>query len=129
MTDYDQLITLKPGETIQKDARLSYPEGMDGLYHGCIVYSVVENQKSEATTAGTSFSILMRRAKFIDVIVGDPSNAKERGIALGDFTDEDGENLSHNPRIRIYQDSSDGKYVMQIKVKNISRTQQDVMIT
>lgn len=126
VTAYDELITLNPWEAIKKEAKLMYPKDMDGLYYGCIVYSVVEQKE---VWQGTSFSILMRRAKFIDVIVGDPSNAKERGIVLGDFTDEDGENLSHNPRIRIYQDSSDGKYVMQIKVKNISRTQQDVMIT
>jgi hypothetical protein len=105
-----------------------YPKGMDGLYYGCVVYSVVEAQPANEGM-GTSFTILMRRAKFLDVIVGDPANAQEKGILLEDFTDEDGENLSHNPKIRIYQDSSDDKYVMQIKVKNISRTQQDVTIT
>ncbi len=102
---------------------------MDGLYHGCIVYSVVENQEAEASTAGASFSILMRRAKFIDVIVGNPENAKERGIILEEFTDADGENVSHNPKIRIYKDDSDNTYVMQIKVKNISPVEQDVVIT
>jgi len=125
--DYNQFITLKAGESIKQDAKLMYPKDMDWLYYGCIVYSVVE--KKEESWVGTSFSILMRKAKFIDVIVWDPLNAKERGIVLEKFTDEDGENISHNPRIRIYQDSSDGKYVMQIKVKNISRTQQDVFIT
>lgn len=128
VTNYDSLITLQPWETLRKEAQLMYPKGMDGLYYGCVVYSVVEEKPADEWM-GTSFSILMRRAKFIDVIVGDPSNAQERGIVLEAFTDEDGENISHNPKIRIYKDSTDGKYVMQIKVKNISRTQQDIMIT
>jgi hypothetical protein len=71
----------------------------------------------------------MRRAKFIDVIVGNPANATEKGIILEDFTGAAGENLSHNPKIRIYKDSSDGKYVIQLKVKNISPVEQDVVIT
>ncbi len=129
VTDYDQTIVLKPGETIQKDALVRYPEGMDGLYHGCIVYSVIEKAKDETSTAAASFSILMRRAKFIDMIVGNPENAREKGIILEEFTDEDGENISHNPKIRIYKDVSDNKYVMQIKVKNISPVEQDVVIT
>lgn len=129
VTDYDQLVTLKAGETIKKEATLKYPEGMDGLYHGCVVYSVVEKTKGEASTAAASFSILMRRAKFIDVIVGNPENAKERGIILEEFTDADWENISHNPKIRIYKDTADNTYVMQIKVKNISPVEQDVVMT
>jgi len=126
VTEYDELVSLNPWETIKKEAKLMYPKDMDGLYYGCLVYSVVEQKE---VGVGTSFSILMRKAKFIDVIVGDPLNAKERGIVLEEFTHEDGENISHNPKIRVYQDSSDGKYIMQIKVKNISRTQQNIMIT
>ena len=102
---------------------------MDGLYHGCVVYSVVEAQKDATAATSSSFTILMRRAKFIDVIVGNPENAKDRGIVLDTFTAVDGINLSHNPRIRIYKDDADGKYVIQLKVKNISPVEQDVVIT
>lgn len=127
VTDYDELITLKPGEAIRKEAKIMYPKGMDGVYYGCVVYSIVE--KSEINKwAGTSFSILMRKAKFVDIVVGDPANAQERGIILEEFTDEEGVNLSRNPKIRIYQDESDGKYMMQMKIKNISMAQQDVLI-
>lgn len=128
VTEYDQVVTLKAGETIKKEAKLLYPIGMDGLYHGCVVYSVVETAKDTTSTA-TSFSILMRRAKFIDVIVGNPSNAQEKGIVLEDFTDIDGVNISHNPKIRIYKDDSDNSYGIQIKVHNVSRIEQDVIIT
>jgi len=126
VTDYDEFITLKAGEAVRKEASLLYPKGMDGLYYGCVVYSIVEAKDPNAPTG--NFSILMRRAKFIDVIVGDPANAQERGIILEEFTEADGINLSRNPKIRIYKDSSDGKYMMQIKIKNISRVQQDVAI-
>lgn len=129
VTGYDQLITLKPGETVKKEANLLYPEGMDGLYHWCVVYSVVEKIKTTASDASARFSILMRRAKFIDVIVGNPENAKEKGIVLEDFADAEGTNISHNAKIRIYKDDADNKYVIQLKIKNISAVEQDVVIT
>lgn len=129
VTGYEQMITLKPGETIKKEASLLYPEGMDGLYHGCVVYSVVEKTKATASDASARFSILMRRAKFIDVIVGNPENAKEKGIILEDFADAEGKNISHNSKVRIYKDDADNKYVIQLKVKNISAVEQDVVIT
>lgn len=129
VTSYDQLVTLKAGETIKKEAKLLYPTGMDGLYHGCIVYSVVEAPKDASAGEATSFTILMRRAKFIDVIVGDPANAQEKGIILEDFTTADGINLSHNSKIRIYKDDADGSYNIQLKVKNISPVEQDVVAT
>lgn len=128
VTGYDQIVTLKPGETIKKEAKLLYPIGMDGLYHGCVVYSVLETTKDTTSTA-TSFSILMRKAKFIDVIVGDPSDTQEKGIVLDRFTDADGINISHNPKIRIYKDDADNSYLVQLKVRNISRVEQDVIIT
>ncbi|MEI8008096.1 MAG: hypothetical protein WCI00_01230 [bacterium] len=40
---------------------------MNGLYHGCIVYSVVEENRIIS-----GFSIIMRKARFIDVVVGKP---------------------------------------------------------
>lgn len=129
VTDYDQLITLDPGETIKKQATLIYPKDMDGIYYGCLVYAVVADttEKSSQQPRG-NFTILMRKAKFIDVLVGDPANVKEKGIVLEEFTPEEGNNLSRNPKIRVYKDVSDDKYVMQIKIKNISRVQQDVEI-
>lgn len=126
ITDYDQFIKLKPGEKVEKYAKLLYPEWMDWLYYGCAVYSILEETQSEETW---NFSILMRRAKFIDVIVGDPKNAQDAGIVFEKFTKEDWKNLSRNPKIRLYKDSSDGKYIIQLKVKNISKVQQDVVIT
>lgn len=77
VTSYDQFISLQPGETIQKEAKLLYPIGSDGLYHGCMVYSIVQ-EETGVQTANTSFSILMRRAKFIDVIVGNPELAESK---------------------------------------------------
>lgn len=74
MTDYEQLIMLKPGEAIQKKATLLYPQGMDGRYHGCITYSIVEDN---AQLENMDMTVVMRRAKFIDVTVGTPPPAEE----------------------------------------------------
>ena len=57
VTEYDQLVTLKPWETVQKTAKLFYPAGMDGLYHGCVVYSVVEAQKDATAATSSSFTM------------------------------------------------------------------------
>lgn len=128
VTGYDQLITLKAGETIKKEAKLLYPMGMDGYYHWCVVYSIVEvDQGSQWAT--TNFSILMRRAKFIDIIVGNPESAKNKGIILEEFTDGEWENLSNNRKVRIYKDKADEKYIIQVKVHNLSSIDQNIIIT
>ena len=123
VTGYAQNIMIKAGETVKKEAKLLYPLGMEWLYHGCIVYSIVEKQ------ASTGMSIIMRKAKFIDVIVGNPKTPQGTGIILESFMHGDGENLSSDPQIRIYKDDSDKTYNIQIKVKNISSVDQDVVIT
>ncbi len=127
VSGYESTITLQPGETIRQEAILSYPKGMDWLYYGCLVYAIADDQKD--TKPQGNFIILMRKAKFIDVIVGNPENAQEKGIILVPFTPEEGQNLSPNPHIRVYQDLADGKYIVQIKIKNISNVQQDILMT
>ncbi len=124
VTNYDQLLTIKAGETIKKEAKLLYATGMNGLYHGCIVYSVVEENRIIS-----GFSIIMRKARFIDVVVGKPKIIQGPWIALAEFTSVDGENISNDHKIRIYKDSTDNTYVVQIKVKNISSGDQEVVIT
>jgi hypothetical protein len=41
---------------------------MNGLFHGCIVYSLVEDKPNVMS----GFTIIMRKAKFIDVFLGKP---------------------------------------------------------
>lgn len=129
VTGYDQLISLKAGESLKKTAQLLYTTGMNWLYHGCIVYSLVEENKETMN----GLSIIMRSARFIDVFVGNAEaeavKAQGTWIILVNFTSADGENISNDPKIRIYQDTSDNSYVVQIKIKNISTIDQEVMIT
>lgn len=128
VTGYDQVVTVNPGETIKKEAQIFYPVGMDGVYHGCIVYSLIETGKDIQVDA-TPFSILMRKAKFIDIIVGNPAAARDKGIILEEFTHGEWENLSHNKKVRIYKDSADDKYIIQLKVHNLSSIEQNIIIT
>ena len=72
----------------------------------------------------------MRKAKFIDVFLGNSQPPLHiTGIVLEDFSKADGENISRDPKVRIYKDATDGTYIVEIKVKNISPTDQEVMIT
>lgn len=127
VSGYDQFITLKAGETKKNIAELLYATGMNGLYHWCVVYSLVEENKETMN----GLSIIMRSARFIDVFLGNMETIKTQGtwVILLDFTSADGENISNDPKIRIFKDSSDNSYVVQIKIKNITSIDQDVVIT
>ena len=71
----------------------------------------------------------MRRAKFIDALVGTPNQlSANNGVIFEEFTTTDGENLSSNPKIRIYKDLDD-KYIVAFKLKNVSIFDQNVVLT
>ncbi len=127
---YTQLITLTWGERRQEMAQLSYPQWTDGQYHGCITYSVVNAPVGSETGENSNFTILMRKAKFIDVLVGHPEKITW-GITLKDFDSHAawGANISPNHKIRIYQDPSDNKYVIELTVQNIGWVEENVVIT
>gem|GEM_PF-1314348 len=84
VTNYEKTVTLSSGETKTETATLLYPEGTDGQYHGCITYSVVDTSNKTTTGENSNFSILMRKAKFIDVLVGHPEKITG-GILLKPF--------------------------------------------
>jgi len=48
---------------------------------------------------------------------------------LESFSSASGANLSSNPKIRIYQDPADNKYVIQTTIKNVGSMQENVVIT
>lgn len=125
---YDQIVQIQPGETVKKEAKLLYPLGMIGLFHGCVVYSLIENT-NDIDSSNEGLAIIMRKAKFIDVLVGNPKNRQETWIVLASFAHTDGENISSDPQIRIYKDKWDKTYAIQIKVQNVSSVDQDVIIT
>lgn len=128
ITGYQQIVSLKAGQSITQNALLQYPLGMHGLFHGCLVYSVL-TPTTNSTAGWTSFSIQMRRAKFIDVISGNPEELmKWNTIILEEFLPSDWDNLSANPRVRIYKDL-DGSYVVALKVKNIGVFDENLALT
>lgn len=124
VTGYDQLITLKVGETVKKEAKIMYATGMNWLYRGCVVYSIVGKPVNIS-----GFSIIMRSARFIDVFVGTPKTIQGTWIILESFSHADGENISQDSKIRIYKDTADDGYVIQMKIRNISSVEQDIVIT
>lgn len=126
VSGYDQFVSLKAGESLKKSAKILYATGVDWLFHGCIVYSLVEAANQNQVSG---ISVIVRKAKFIDVIVGTPKTAQGQWIILENFSNIDGENISRDPKIRIYKESTDQRYVIQIKVKNVSSVEQDVIIT
>lgn len=128
VTWYENILTVSWLQTIQKTAKFNYPIGSDGIYHGCLVYSVIDTS-AQSSGAQTNFAILMRRAKFIDVLVWNHMSAYDNAIQLVEFSPLSWENLSSNPKIRIYIDQSDGKYVIQFQLKNVSNMDQDVSVT
>jgi len=123
---YTDTITLTGGETKQKKAQLLYPQGMDGQYYGCITYSVIDTQNALQSWENSNFSILMRKAKFIDVLVGHPEKITWV-IVFKNFSWN--KNLSSNNKIRIYQDIADNKYVVELIIQNTSSVEQNVVIT
>ena len=128
VTGFESILTVPANKTLEKTANFTYPVGSDGVYHGCLVYSVV-SKTAENTGDNSNFTILMRRAKFVDVLVGDYLSGTKNPIVLLDFDPLSGENLSSNPKIRYYIDPTDGKYIIQFNLKNISSVDQSVSIT
>ncbi len=128
VTGYENIVTVSWLQIIQKSAKFTYPVGSDGIYHGCLVYSVLDTS-AQSSGEKTNFAILMRRAKFVDVLVWNHKAASANAIELVDFNPLSGENLSSNPKIRIYIDPADGKYVLQFQLKNVSSMDQDVSVT
>jgi len=128
VTWFENTITISGMQTVQKSANFLYPIGSDGIYHGCLVYSILD-KATQNTWAATNFALLMRRAKFVDILVGNHKAASENAIVLVDFNPLSGENLSSNPKIRLYVDPTDGKYVVQFQLKNVSSMDQNLSIT
>lgn len=126
VSDYERVVTLTGGESRDQTALLRYPAGSDGSYHGCVSYAVAENTTASNTQESSNFSILMRKAKFIDVLVGHPENLVG-GIEIKDT--HGSATLSPNNKIRIYQDPSDNKYVIELTIQNVGSIEESVAIT
>jgi hypothetical protein len=124
--EYEQLITLSWWETKSQTAKLFYPQWTDGQYYGCVTYSVIDAPIDGAEWENSNFSILMRKAKFIDVLVGHPEKITW-GITLKGS--HGAANLSPNTNFRIYQDPTDNKYVIELIIQNEWWVAEDIVVT
>ncbi len=126
VSEYEQLVTLSWWESRSQTAKLFYPQWTDGQYYGCVTYSVIEAPIDGAEWENSNFSILMRKAKFIDVLVGHPEKITW-GIALKGA--HGAANLSPNANFRIYQDPADNKYVIELTIQNVWWVEEDIVVT
>ncbi len=128
VSDHEEIIRVAWNTQETYTATMNYPAWYDGIYQWCLVYSILEAQDGDTTDA-TNFSIVMRRAKFIDVLVGDYTKVWSDRVRFVPVTSTVWKNLSKNPYIRIYQDPADQKYVLQFSLKNEWNFNQEVTIT
>lgn len=63
-----ETITILAWETVRQKAKIKYPSWFSGMVNGCLTYSVADAQQNIADE-DSMFSILVRRATFIDVLV------------------------------------------------------------
>jgi len=128
VTGYDTLIALSGWTTQTYNAQIMYPAWSDGIYQGCLIYALVDDVVDSDDIDTTNFTILMRRAKFIDVLVWDYASWSHH-IAFVPVDPLVWEDLSSNPNLRIYRDPSDGKYIVQFTLENVWSLTQSVFIT
>lgn len=127
VTQYSNEVTLTSWESRQEIAKLSYPKWTDGQYHGCVTYTVTQATKD--ASASSNFAILIRKAKFIDVMVGKLTQNIWGWLIFVDFTPTEWTNLSTNQKIRVYVDPSDNSYTIQLHIKNIWNAEENFAIT
>ncbi len=136
VTGYEETIIIPASWTVQKTAQIIFPSEKIWLVPGCLVYSVVENPSDKKADEASNFSIQIRKAKFIDVSIGDIQEAikhinevSKASFAFGTFTPTDGVNLSSDPKIRIWQDSNDNKYIVAVKLINPGIADEEIILT
>ncbi|AHB41528.1 hypothetical protein P148_SR1C00001G0738 [candidate division SR1 bacterium RAAC1_SR1_1] len=67
----EKTMLISSGSVVQKTGTLSFPLGYSGEVNGCLVYHVLDQEKS-LQQDGSSFDIIVRKANFMDgYVVGD----------------------------------------------------------
>jgi len=54
---------------VRQKAYIKFPAGLTGMVNGCLTY-FVSNAKDTTTIDSAMFDVLVRKASFIDVLVG-----------------------------------------------------------
>ena len=112
-------VLVPAGKTITTNAKLQFAEEVAGEIHGCVTYFVA-NPKSN----GEMFTIMVRRASFIDALV---KGTVTVGLGLIDLSQQEN-NISNNPKIISYFDTKEGKLYIQATLKNKGTAEQKATI-
>lgn len=114
VTQDTDTITILAWQTVRQKAKIKYPAWFSGMVNGCLTYSVAWDQ-SNMWDEDNMFTILVRRAKFIDVLVG--------GELKRDVQFSDDNSLSY------YYDSKANQFVINISLTNAWNVDENVSVS
>ncbi|MFA5747893.1 MAG: hypothetical protein WC872_02145 [Candidatus Absconditabacterales bacterium] len=113
---------VKAKSTETKNANVKFPGGFSGVVHGCITYYIADAPVGNLNVGKNAmFNILVRKAKFVDALVGANFN---RGISLKDFPSK---GISTNPKINLSFEKSD--LILKLNVVNSGSIDEKVSIS
>lgn len=111
---------LQPQQSLEVHATAEFPVSYAGMAYGCVTYQAVG--ENEATN--WMFSVLTRKANFIDILV---EGKIELWLSIKDQTRDD--NLWKSSQLLIFKDLADGLYKAQLFVTNDGNIAQQVTIS
>ena len=114
VTQDNDTITILAWQTVRQKAKIKYPAGFSGMVNGCLTYSVAWNQPN-MWDEDNMFTILVRRAKFIDVLVG---GELKRDVQF-----------SNNDAVSYYYDSKANQFVINISLTNAGNVDENVTVS
>ncbi|HCB51692.1 TPA: hypothetical protein DEP21_03920 [Patescibacteria group bacterium] len=112
-------VFIKARGNTEVHAKLLFPEEVAGAIHGCVTY-YMDGKKDN----GEMFTIMVRRANFIDALV---KGVVTMGIGFIDMQDQEN-NISNNPKILSHYNTKEEKLYIQATLKNKGTAEQKVSI-
>ena len=107
-------ITILAWQTVRQKAKIKYPAGFSGMVNGCLTYYIAQDQ-SNLWDENNMFSVLVRRAKFINVLVG---GELKRNVQF-----------SNSDAVSYYYDSQTDEFVINISLTNSGNVDENLSIT
>lgn len=114
VTQDTDTITILSWQTVRQKAKIKYPAWFSGMINGCLTYYILWDQ-SNVWDEDNMFSILVRRAKVINVLVG--------GELKRDVQFSDDNSLSY------YYDSKANQFVINISLTNAWNVDENVSVS
>ncbi len=116
--------TVSAGKTLETHASITFPPGYAGMSYGCVTLQL-EGQ-SESGSPDSMFTILSRRANFIDVLV---DGAIKLDMSTPDQTESPFANLWSHPGLLVYKAPDTWTYKTSLIVKNDWNIAQEVAVS